>query len=87
MLTVANAIEKLVAEAQPVAMDRRRAGLESVPVPSALGRVLAADITATMDVPPAANSAMDGYAYCAADAAANKGHSIVKPTNSGRHGT
>ena len=72
MLTVANAIEKLVAEAQPVAMDRRRAGLESVPVPSALGRVLAADITATMDVPPAANSAMDGYAYCAADAVANK---------------
>ncbi|MDB9952676.1 molybdopterin molybdotransferase MoeA [Porticoccaceae bacterium] len=72
MLTVANAIKKLVAEAQPVAMDRRRAGLESVPVASALGRVLAADITATMDVPPAANSAMDGYAYCAADAAANK---------------
>lgn len=72
MLTVATAIEKLVAEAQPVAMDRRRAGLESVPVASALGRVLAADITATMDVPPAANSAMDGYAYCAADAVANK---------------
>jgi molybdopterin molybdotransferase len=37
-----------------------------------LGRVVAADIVAAVDVPPAANSAMDGYAYCAADAAANK---------------
>ena len=72
MLSVASATKKLIAEAQPLVNDRRRAGLESVPVHRALGRVLAADILAAVDVPPAANSAMDGYAYCAADAAANK---------------
>ncbi len=71
MLTVANAIEKLIAKARPLANDRRRAGLESVPVTEALGRVLAADLISTIDVPPAANSAMDGYAYCGADAEAN----------------
>lgn len=72
MLSVASASKKLIAEAQPLVSDRRRAGLESVPVHEALGRVVAADIVAAVDVPPAANSAMDGYAYCAADAAANK---------------
>ena len=72
MLSVASASKKLIAEAQPLVSDRRRAGLESVPVHEALGRVVAADIVAEVDVPPAANSAMDGYAYCAADAAANK---------------
>jgi molybdopterin molybdotransferase len=38
------------------------AGAESVPLPQALGRVLAADIHAPTDLPPFANSAMDGYA-------------------------
>ncbi|MDG1485031.1 MAG: molybdopterin molybdotransferase MoeA [Porticoccaceae bacterium] len=71
MLTVANAVEKLIAKARPLANDRRRAGLESAPVTEALGRVLAADLISTIDVPPAANSAMDGYAYCGADAEAN----------------
>ena len=72
MLTVASAIKKLTAKAKPLANDRRRAGLESVPVTEALGRVLAADITSSIDVPPAANSAMDGYAFSGADAEANK---------------
>ncbi len=71
MLTVFEAIQKLIAQAQPLANDRRRAGLQSVPVMEALGRVIAVDIASTIDVPPAANSAMDGYAFCAADAAAN----------------
>lgn len=71
MLRVSEAIQKLVAQAQPLANDRRRAGLQSVPVTEALGRVIAVDIPSTIDVPPAANSAMDGYAFCAADAAAN----------------
>ena len=71
MLTVSQAIQKLIAQAQPLANDRRRAGLQSVPVTEALGRVIAVDIASTIDVPPAANSAMDGYAFCAADAAAN----------------
>jgi molybdopterin molybdotransferase len=71
MLTVSEAIQKLIAQAQPLANDRRRAGLQSVPVTEALGRVIAVDIASTIDVPSAANSAMDGYAFCAADAAAN----------------
>ena len=71
MLTVSEAIQKLIVQAQPLANDRRRAGLQSVPVTEALGRVIAVDIASTIDVPPAANSAMDGYAFCAADAAAN----------------
>src|SRR5262245_14516201 len=36
----------------------------------AIGRVLAADVVATEDVPPFANSAVDGYAVHAADLAA-----------------
>lgn len=72
MLSVSSAVKKLIAKAKPLAKERRRAGLESVPVTEALNRVLATDISSTIDVPPAANSAMDGYAFCAGDAAANK---------------
>jgi molybdopterin molybdotransferase len=42
---------------------------ESIPILSALGRVLAQDVEATYDIPPYANSAMDGYAIQAADTA------------------
>jgi molybdopterin molybdotransferase len=41
---------------------------ESVPVGDALGRVLAADVVAGVDVPPFASSAMDGYAVHAGPA-------------------
>ncbi len=37
--------------------------IESVPLSGALGRVLAADLVAALDVPPHDNSAMDGYAF------------------------
>ena len=40
---------------------------ESVPVLDALGRILAEDIYALGDIPPHANTAMDGYAVIAAD--------------------
>ena len=40
---------------------------ETVPVTRALGRVLAADVQAPFDVPPADNSAVDGYAVASAD--------------------
>jgi molybdopterin molybdotransferase len=40
---------------------------ESVPLPQAAGRVLAHDLVATMDLPPHANSAVDGYAVAYAD--------------------
>ncbi len=42
-------------------------GIESVAIRSALGRVLARDIVSALDVPANDNSAMDGYALCAAD--------------------
>ncbi len=40
---------------------------QSTALTDALGRVLAEDITAPIDVPPADNSAMDGYAFRHAD--------------------
>jgi molybdopterin molybdotransferase len=46
----------MLAEVTPIV------GHEFVPVRSALGRILAADIIAPHDVPAHDNSAMDGYA-------------------------
>ncbi len=43
--------------------------VESVALETALGRVLRQPVVSTLDVPPADNSAMDGYALRAADAA------------------
>ena len=40
---------------------------EHVPLPEALGRVLAESVTAPDSLPPFANSSMDGYAMRAAD--------------------
>ncbi len=48
----------MVAEVVPIT------GREFLPVRSALGRILAADIVAPHDVPAHDNSAMDGYAVC-----------------------
>lgn len=36
---------------------------ETIPLATALGRVLAIDVDASVDVPPADNSAMDGYCF------------------------
>ena len=44
---------------------------ESVDLDAAFGRVLAEDVTAPHDVPPFANSAMDGFAVRAADLSAS----------------
>jgi molybdopterin molybdotransferase len=43
---------------------------ETVSTFDALGRVLAADVLSTLDVPPQDNTSMDGYALCAQDVAA-----------------
>ena len=43
------------------------ATVEQLPIRSALGRILAADVTSTIDVPGHDNSAMDGYAVRHAD--------------------
>jgi len=45
---------------------------EWVPLGAAAGRIAADDVNATVDVPPADNSAMDGYALRAADLVANR---------------
>ena len=55
-LSAAEACQRMLAEITPIA------GHEFVPVRSALGRILAADIIAPHDVPAHDNSAMDGYA-------------------------
>ena len=55
------------AQAQIAALFRPVAGIETVPVREAAGRVLASDITASIDLPPQPNSAVDGYAFRHAD--------------------
>jgi len=62
-LSVEAALDVLLAEARPIA-DR-----EQVPLGQAQGRVLAADLASPIDQPAWDNSAMDGYAVRAADAA------------------
>ena len=58
------------AQAQLAARGRAPATHETLPLEALSGRVLAQDIIAALDLPPADNSAMDGYALRAADAAA-----------------
>lgn len=61
MLTYEQALEKLLAAAQPVEEIR------SVPLLAAAGRVLAVAQQSGVSVPPLDNSAMDGYAVRVAD--------------------
>ena len=62
MLSVAEAVARVVADVAPLDTER-------VPLLDALGRVLAADATAAYTLPTRDNSAMDGYAVRAADLA------------------
>jgi molybdopterin molybdotransferase len=55
------------AQARIAALFRPVTGVETVPVRDAVGRVLASDVTASIDVPPQLNSAVDGYAFRHAD--------------------
>jgi molybdopterin molybdotransferase len=59
--SVEEALALLLSHARPVA------DVETVPLETALGRVLAAPVASTIDVPAWDNSAMDGYALRAAD--------------------
>ena len=68
-LSVAEARERLCADAR-ARFNKRATSRQTVPLAQACGRVLAQDVVAEVDVPPAANSAMDGYALAAADACA-----------------
>jgi molybdopterin molybdotransferase len=71
LLPVAEA-ERLIAErVKPVA------GRETVALRDALGRVLAQDIVATVNVPPFDNSAVDGYAVRGEDLDAERERSLA----------
>jgi molybdopterin molybdotransferase len=60
MLTVQEARDRILAKIEEL-------DAEDLPLESAPGRVLAEEIVARQDVPPFANSAMDGYAVRAVD--------------------
>lgn len=61
LLPLTEAIERLLASTRPIAETEELSTFE------ALGRVLARDLTSTLDVPPLDNSAMDGYAMRVVD--------------------
>ncbi|HEV2553998.1 MAG TPA: gephyrin-like molybdotransferase Glp [Bosea sp. (in: a-proteobacteria)] len=63
LMTLEEAATRVATLASPIA------GIETVPLAQADGRVLARDIAAPLDLPPFANSAVDGYAVCHADLA------------------
>ena len=64
LLSLDEALARLLAVVQPLG------AVETVSTFDALGRVLAADVASLLDVPPADNTSMDGYALRAADVSA-----------------
>ena len=56
LISYREALERLLPRARPLQRH------ETVPLPEALGRVLARDVAAAMPVPPFARAAMDGFA-------------------------
>ena len=77
MLTVEQARDRILARMAPV-------GHETVALPEAWGRVLAAPVAARLTQPPADVSAMDGYALRAADAAEGARLRVVGAAPAGR---
>ena len=63
MLTLDEALARLLAAVSPMPANQH----ETLSTFDALGRVLQADVRSTLDVPPADNTSMDGYAMRAAD--------------------
>ncbi|MFK4073080.1 gephyrin-like molybdotransferase Glp [Ectopseudomonas khazarica] len=63
LLPMEAALERLLALADAAPVEQ----VESVALAEADGRVLAEPLVAALDLPPWANSAMDGYALCLAD--------------------
>ena len=60
MIPVEDALERILSRIVTL-------GLERVPLRRSLHRVLADEMIAPADIPPWANSSMDGYAVMAAD--------------------
>jgi molybdopterin molybdotransferase len=61
MLTLDEALARLLSRIEPLDLT------ETMRTEQALGRVLARDVVSLLDVPPADNTSMDGYALLAAD--------------------
>src|SRR5579885_2794769 len=66
MISVEEALERILAQIQPLEVT-------TVPLAQSQGLVLAEDIVAQEDMPPFANSAMDGYALLSKDSKAREG--------------
>src|SRR5579859_930964 len=60
MISVEEALDRILAEISPLTVTQ-------VPLPESLGLVLAEDVIAQEDIPPFANSAMDGFALLSQD--------------------
>ncbi|HLJ55114.1 MAG TPA: hypothetical protein VKT77_08735, partial [Chthonomonadaceae bacterium] len=69
MLRIDEALEQVLAEA-------KRLPAEAVPLLDAMGRFLAEDVFADIDLPSFDNSAVDGYAVCHGD---TRGASAANP--------
>ena len=70
MLTIDEALARVLSHARQLAPERVRLG-------SALGHVLAEDVTSDVDSPPHDKSTVDGYAILAADLVAGRGEFSV----------
>jgi molybdopterin molybdotransferase len=68
---VEEALTRILADAQPVS------GADMLPIGECRHRVLASDVHSGIDVPPADNSSMDGYALRFTDYAAGQRHFTV----------
>jgi molybdopterin molybdotransferase len=70
-------LEEALARLEAGSAPHRITATEPVSTFDALGRVLAADVTSLLDVPPADNTSMDGYALRAADVPAPGAELVV----------
>ncbi len=79
MLSLDEALQRLLEPIRPLDAP------EQVDSSAARGRVLAEAIRSTLDVPPADNSSMDGYALRCADVAARRRDAAGQPAHPGRN--
>lgn len=76
MISYREALQNLLSKVTPIGRT------ETIPTLYAEGRVLAEDIISPVNVPPADNSQMDGYAVRAADlASASPEHPVTLPVS------
>jgi len=71
-------LSQLITSANPIK------STQTIAIQEALGRVLADDITSAINVPPVANSAMDGYAMKAAEAELGKAYKVSQRITAGQ---